>query len=49
LKKENYLYKNDGERKITDTTLVALTLLIAMSKPEEKNIMVNIITNLLKG
>ncbi|MGE4546204.1 MAG: RhuM family protein [Desulfurella sp.] len=48
LEKNNYLYKKSGERKITDTTLVALTLLIATSKPEEKDIMINIITNLLK-
>jgi death-on-curing family protein len=48
LDKNNYLLKNNGERKITDTTLVALALLIAISKPEEKDIMINIITNLLK-
>ncbi len=48
LEKNNYLFKRNGERKITDTTLVALALLIATSKPEEKDIMINIITNLLK-
>jgi len=48
LEKNNYLYKSNGERKITDTTLVALSLLIAMSKPAEKDIMINIITNLLR-
>jgi death-on-curing family protein len=44
----NYLWKANGERKITDTTLVALALLIANSNPKEKDIMINIITNLLK-
>ncbi len=44
----NYLWKANGERKITDTTLVALALLIANSDPKEKDIMINIITNLLK-
>lgn len=48
LDKNNYLFKKSGERKITDTTLVALALLIATSKPDEKDIMINIITNLLK-
>ncbi|MGC8596275.1 MAG: type II toxin-antitoxin system death-on-curing family toxin, partial [Candidatus Kryptoniota bacterium] len=48
LEKNNYLLKKSGERKITDTTLVALALLIATSKPEEKDIMINIITNLLR-
>ena len=48
LEKNNYLFKKSGERKITDTTLVALSLLIATSKPQEKDTMINIITNLLK-
>lgn len=48
LEKNDYLFKKTGERKIADTTLVALSLLIAISKPEEKDIMINIITNLLK-
>jgi len=48
LEKNNYLYKKNSERKITDTTLVALALLIAVSDPMEKDIMINIITNLLK-
>ena len=48
LEKNNYLFKSNGERKIADTTLVALSLLIATSKPTEKDIMINIITNLLR-
>jgi death-on-curing family protein len=48
LEKNNYLFKSNGERKIADTTLVALSLLIVTSKPTEKDIMINIITNLLR-
>jgi len=49
LDRNNYLYKSNEERKIIDTTLVALSLLIATSEPKDKNIMINIITNLLMG
>ena len=48
LDKNNYLFKKSGEQKIIDTTLVALALLIATSKPEEKDIMISLITNLLR-
>lgn len=48
LEKNNYLFKKSSEPKIIDTTLVALALLIATSNANEKNIMINIITNLLK-
>ncbi len=48
LEKNGYLYKANGERKITDNTMVALSLLIAASDPKEKDIMIKIITNLLK-
>jgi death-on-curing family protein len=48
LKRNNYLMK-DSERKITDTTLVALVLLVATSDPKEKEVMIKIVTNLLKG
>jgi death-on-curing family protein len=47
LSKNNYLFKKDGERKINDNALVALTLLIAISRPEEKDVMVKIVTNLI--
>ncbi|RPH50944.1 MAG: cytochrome C biogenesis protein CycH [Desulfobacteraceae bacterium] len=36
-----------GERRISDAALVALTLLMAESKPEEKEIIVRIVTHLL--
>jgi len=48
LDKNNYLFKKSGEQKIIDTTLVALALLIAISKSDEKDIMISLITNLLK-
>lgn len=47
LEKNNYLYKETGEKKINDNALTALALLIAISKPNEKEIMINLITNLL--
>lgn len=49
LEKNTYLYKANGERKINDNTIVALSLLIASSDPREKDVMIKIITNLLKG
>lgn len=40
-------YNRRGERKINDTALVALALLIAESKPQQKDIMVKLIVNLI--
>lgn len=48
LDKNNYLYKTSGEKKINDNALVSLALLIAVSEPQEKAVMIKIITNLLK-
>ena len=47
LDKNDYLYRENGEKKINDNALVALALLIAESNPKEKNILVKIIINLL--
>lgn len=47
LLRNGILYKADGSKNIADGTLVALTLLIAESKPEEKETMVKLATNLL--
>jgi prophage maintenance system killer protein len=47
LDKNNYLYKESGERKISDNALTALALLIAESDPKEKEVMINLIENLL--
>ncbi|MCC8100784.1 MAG: virulence RhuM family protein [Clostridiales bacterium] len=38
----------DGEKKMEDYTLVALTIMIAESRPEEKEMMVSVIMNCLK-
>ena len=47
LDKSNYLYRENGEKKINDNTLVALALLMAESDPKEKDIMVKIVMNLI--
>jgi prophage maintenance system killer protein len=47
LSKNAMLYKENGERKINDNALVALSLLVAVSKPEEKNILVKVIISLI--
>ncbi len=47
LDKNNYLYKDSGEKKINDNALVALALLIAESAPKEKDVIIKIIINLI--
>ena len=47
LDKNNYLYKESGEKKINDNALVALALLIAVSDMSEKEKLIKIVTNLL--
>lgn len=47
LQKNNILYKSDGSKKIADNALVALALMIAESKPEEKDMMVKVVVNLI--
>ncbi len=46
LSRNDYLYKN-GIKRISDGALVAITLMIAESNPEEKDIMVNLVMNFL--
>jgi hypothetical protein len=41
------LYRPDGSKKIADNALVALTLMIAESKPEEKEMMIKVVVNLI--
>lgn len=41
------LYNTDGTKRIADNTLVALTLMIAESRTEEKDVMVKIVVNLI--
>ena len=47
LDKNNALFL-DGDKRLSDGTLVAITLMIAESKPEEKDVMVKLVMNLLK-
>lgn len=41
------LYRSDNTRLIENNTLVALTLMIAESRTEEKDIMVKVVVNLI--
>ena len=41
------LYRADGSKRIPDNTLVALTLMIAESRTEEKDVMVKVVVNLI--
>lgn len=48
LSKNNYLYKENGEKKINDNALTTLALLVAISVPKEKDKLIKIVTNLLE-
>lgn len=43
----NILYNTYGSKRISDSTLVALTLMIAESRPEEKDVMMKVVVNLI--
>lgn len=47
LQKNRILYHEDGEKRINDSTLVAITIMIAESKTEEKEIMTRLVMNFL--
>lgn len=47
LAKNKILFDENGERKINDRALVAITLLIAESNPKDKEIMVKLVLNLI--
>jgi prophage maintenance system killer protein len=47
MERNGILYREDGEKRIADNTLVALTLMIAESRTEEKDIMVKVVVNLI--
>jgi len=49
LQRHDFLYNAMGEKRIADNALVAFTLLIAESKPDEREIMVRVIINLING
>lgn len=47
LDKNRALYRKDGSKRLDDATLVATTLLIAESKPAEKDVLTRVVANLL--
>ena len=47
LNNNGVLYRADGSKRIANNTLVALTLMIAESKAEEKDVMVKVVVNLI--
>ena len=47
LDKNNALFA-DGKKLIEDSTLVALTIMIAESRPEEKEMMISVIMNCMQ-
>lgn len=47
MERNGILYRADGSKRIADNTLVALTLMIAESKTEEKDIIVKVVVNLI--
>lgn len=49
MEKNGILYAPDGHKRIADNTLVAITLMIAESRTEEKDVMVKLVVNLING
>lgn len=49
LARNQFLYNDMGEKRIADNALVAFTLLIAESKPGEREMIVKVIINLING
>ena len=47
LNNNGILYREDGSKRLADNTLVALTLMIAESKTEEKDVMVKVVVSLI--
>ncbi len=47
LDKNRYLYRTNGDRRLADNTLVALILMVAESKPQEKDMIVKMVVNLI--
>ncbi|MBA2655548.1 MAG: virulence RhuM family protein [Tatlockia sp.] len=48
LQRNKHLLKRNGEAKINDNALVAITLLVAQSQPNQKEIIIDLIINLIK-
>ncbi len=49
LAQNDLLINADGQPKFTNNALAALTLMVAMSDPTEKDLMVTLITKMLAG
>lgn len=49
LEKNKHRFKPGGELKINDNALTAIALLVAQSKPEEKELIIDLIVNLIKN
>lgn len=47
LARNGILYRPDGGKRLADNALVALTLLIAESRPDERETLVKVIVNLI--
>jgi prophage maintenance system killer protein len=47
MEKNGILFDQYGQKRIADNALVALTLMIAVSRPEEKEIMTKVVVNLI--
>lgn len=47
--KNKLIYDKDGHKRIADNALVAMTLMIAESKPKEKDVITAMLTNLIAG
>jgi prophage maintenance system killer protein len=47
MERNGILYGEDGHKRIADNSLVALTLMIAESRTEEKDVMVKVVVNLI--
>jgi prophage maintenance system killer protein len=45
LAKNNYLMDSNGNPKVANNALAAITLMVALSKPEEKDLMILVIVN----
>lgn len=49
LEKNRHRFKKTGELKINDNALVALALLVAQSNPDDKEIMIKLVINLIRS
>ena len=46
---KNHALIVDGKKTIEDSTLVALTIMIAESRPEEKEMMISVVMNCMQN